>query len=304
MRDLISFSYNVDASNLEAFGDIFFMDHGDRYTYIIPVGEEKNTTFFHLLKFINESTNFNHVFTREGAATLLIRDKHFYCMESKILIHRTIGNDQLDVPVLYPAEYPLAQHFKVKWIDKTKINEEYLNLAIDKTPKHLKSVLFDLATFYNHLTEEAYRLVADFEDTTFSTSLCHARVKPETPLYEMFMPEYLVLDNRSRVYCEYLRYLFLESNNMEKIEHIVARITSRYELREKEWQFLYARLFFPTHFYDLVYDIIIHGEINLQELFDQTSRYSDLLLKLPFFVQKYGNILLDCPEWVKNESIY
>jgi len=299
MRDLISFSYNIDARGLQAFGEIYYIDHGKTFTYIIPVGKEKNTTFFHLLKLVNASKFLEHIFTIENAPTLLIKDIHFFCLYSSIKLHQTITESQLNVPVLYPAEYPLAQHFKTKWLQKNKVHEDNLNLALDKTPPMMRAVLFDLATYYIHLSEEAYRLLKPSESALFTTSLCHARLKPDTPLYQFFMPDYLVLDNRSRVYCEYIRHLFLETKNMVLIERIVAHISQTDPLQANEWHFLYARLYFPTHFYDIVYDVVVNGEVNLDELYEQTMHYSELLFDLPGLIQKYTGIRLEAPEWTR-----
>ena len=302
MRDLISFSYNIDASGLIELDEIYYINHGISYTYIIPVGNEKSTTFFHLLKFINASPYFSHVFTIENAPTLFIRDKHYYCLYSTIKLHQSITSSQLNVPVLYPAEYPLASHFKTKWLQKNQIHEQNLNLALDKTPPIMRSVLFDLATYYIHLNEEAYRLLKPFEGAAFSTSLCHARLKPDTPLYQFFMPTYLILDNRSRIYCEYIRHLYLQTGDIQQIEKIVAHIAHADPLLENEWQFLYARLYFPTHFYDVVYDIITNDQVNLEHLYDQTLNYSEVLSALPTFVQRYTGMAIDSPEWAKLDT--
>jgi len=302
MRDLISFSYNIDASNLIELDEIYYIDHGNSYSYIIPVGNEKSTTFFHLLKFVNASSYFKHVFTIENAPTLLIQDTHYYCLYSTIKLHQSITESQLNVPVLYPAEYPLASHFKTKWLQKNQIHEQSLNLALDKTPPIMRSVLFDLATYYIHLNEEAYRILKPFERAAFSTSLCHARLKPDTPLYQFFMPIYLTLDNRSRIYCEYIRHLYLQTEDLQQIEKIVAHISFADPLLENEWQFLYARLYFPTHFYDVVYDIIANGQVNLENLYDQTLNYSELLSTLPTFVRMHTGIAFDSPEWTRLDT--
>jgi len=299
MRDLISFAYNIDASGLQEYGEIFYLDHGTSFTYIIPVGDEKSTTFFHLLKLIDRSPLFQHIFTGEGAPTITIREKHYYCLHASFKLHQRINQWQLNIPVLYPAEYPLASHFKTKWLQKNQIHEQHLNLALDKTPPMMRSVLFDLATYYIHLNEEAYRLLKPFEQAPFSTSLCHVRLKPDTPLYQFFMPNYLVLDNRSRIYCEYIRHLYLENRSIPKIEQVIAHIISTDPLEPTEWQFLYARLYFPTHFYDLLYDVIINGTINLDELYEQTMNYSELLAGLPAIVAKYTGVMLETPEWTK-----
>jgi len=304
MRDLISSSYKIDATELVAFDEVYYIDHGKTFTYIIPVGDEKHTIFFHLLKFISASPNFKHLFTVDNKPTILIHDTHFFVLSSTVKLHQTITAAQLNPPVLYQAAYPFAAHFKTRWLYKNQIHEQNLNLALDKTPPMMKSILFDLATYYTHLNEEAYRLVKPLATATFTASLCHVRLKPDTPLSQFFMPTYLTLDNRSRVHCEYLRHLYLESNDLGQVEKLVARIARTEALNLAEWQFLYARLYFPTHFYDIVYDIITSGQVSLENLYEQTMTYSKLLASLPPLVQKYTNLNLELPEWTKLDTFF
>ena len=304
LRDLISWSYNIDTTNLTEFGDIYYASYPDlnSYVYIIPVGDEKSTTFFHLLKFINASPYFTHLFTIENAPTILIKDTHYYALASSVALHQTITRPQLNVPILYNQGYPVATHFKSRWLLKNQIHEQELNVALDKVPIYLRSVLFDIATYYIHLNEEAYRLIHPLEVINYTTTLCHARTKPDTYLYEFFRPDYLILDNRSRIYCEYIRHLFLETQNLYEIEDVITTTFAGTALSETEWQLLYARLYFPTHFYDTVYDIIHNAEINLENLYEQTMNYAQLLAGLPTILYQYTGIILAVPEWVKEES--
>lgn len=302
MRDLISWSYNIDTTDLIDFGDIYFCPYQDSYIYIIPVGDEKSTTFFHLLKFVNASPYFTHLFTREQAPTLLIHNTHYYALLSSVPLHVIITKKQLDAPVLYNQGYPVAKHFKSRWLLKNQIHEQELNVALDKVPSQLRSILFDIATYYIHLNEEAYRLTSPIENINYTTTLCHARTKPDTYLYEFFMPDRLVLDNRSRIYCEYIRHLFIKTGNLEEINDVVATILASTPLSEAEWQLLYARLYFPTHFYDTVYDIIHNAKVNLDNLYDQAMNYAELLAYLPTVVYQYTSIMLPVPEWVRREA--
>jgi len=302
MRDVISWAYNVDATNLQSFREIYFIPYSNSYFYLIPVGDEPRTVFFHLLKFIDQSPHFNHVFTTENAPTVEVKNKHYYAVMSNVPLHQPVTKRQLAVPVLYSQGYPLATHSKPRWLTKNQIHEQELSLALDKVPPHLRNTLFDIATYYIHLNEEAYRLIAPLEDIPYSTTLCHARVKPDTYLYELFMPALLILDNRSRIYCEYVRHLFLETGDLSEINDVVATAIAWGPLTETEWHLLYARLYFPSHFYDIVYDIIHNEEVNLEHLYEQTMHYAKLLAYLPRAVQQHTGVTLPVPDWVKREA--
>jgi len=302
MKDLVSWSYNIDASDLVQLNTFYYMEQVTTYLYIIPAGKEKSTVFFHLLKFIDKSPYFSLLLTRENATTITMMGTEYYGLRSNLKLHDPISTFQLNVPVLYPATYPIASHFKSRWLAKNQIHEQELGLALDKVPPHLRALLFDLATYYIHLNEEAYPLIGALESINFTISLCHARLKPDQLLIEFFMPEHLILDNRSRLYCEYIRHLFVTTGDLDQVRDVVATIVKNDPLLEEEWRFLYARLYFPSHFYDIVYDILHNDEVNLESLYEQTLNYAKLLAYLPTFIHEYTGISIPVSEWVSQES--
>ena len=302
MKDLVGWSYNIDASDLVQLNMFYYLEEVTTYLYIIPAGKEKNTVFFHLLKFIDRSPYFTLLLTRENETTITMMDTQYYGLRSNLKLHDPISTFQLNVPILYPATYPIASHFKSRWLAKNQIHEQELGLALDKVPSQMRALLFDLATYYIHLNEEAYPLMASLESINFTVSLCHARLKPERLLIEFFMPEHLILDNRSRLYCEYIRHLFVTTGDLSQVKEVVATIVKNDPLLEEEWRFLYARLYFPSHFYDMVYDLLHNDEVNLASLYEETLNYAKLLSHLPQFIYEYTGIRIPVSEWVTQEG--
>ena len=303
MRDLIEWAYHIDATNLQSFGEIHYIRYLDAYFYIIPVGEERRTVFFHLLQFIQQSPHFTHVLTHANEPTLDIQNKSYYGLLSTVALHQTMTPRQLGIPVLYKQPFPLATHSKPLWIFKNQRHEQDLNLALDLIEPHLRNTLFDIATYYIHLNEEAYRLLAPLETLSYHTTFCHARVKPDTYLYEWFMPDFLTLDNRSRIYCEYIRHLFLETGDLEAVREVVVFATSHAPLTQNEWHLLYARLFFPAHFYDLVHELLHGSSVDMAHLYEQTRHYTTLLHALPLLLKQQTGITLQTPDWVTREAL-
>lgn len=56
MKELINWYYQLHIDHLEQLNDIYYTNFGDRYIYIISVGKEKNTVFFHLLQLLQYSS--------------------------------------------------------------------------------------------------------------------------------------------------------------------------------------------------------------------------------------------------------
>ena len=302
MQDLISWYFNIDTTNLTKIDNIFYTNYQKAYIYIIPVGKEKSTTFFHLLQLIEKSPHQRILLSRENSPTITFNNLEYYALMSDIKLHENISSvEELKFSTIYNTPYQIATHFKNKWMQKNKIHEQELNIAIDKVNPDIRSLLFDLATYYIHLNEEVYNLIKPIEQSNFFVSLCHARLKSQSYMFELFIPEMLIIDNKSRMYCEYIRDLFLRTMDSNQIRDAIISITIKDPLSIEEWNLLYTRLYLPTHFYDMIHDIINGNEIKIETLYEQTLSYTKLLAILPDYIYQNTGIKLTTPTWVANE---
>ena len=301
MKELIMWYYQLSITNLQQLNDVYYTELGDRYIYIISVGNEKNTIFFHLLQFLQYNQNQRILLSKENTTTVLFEGKHYYVLESTTLLHEYVDLKTLQIPIIYPEPYPVATHYKERWLNKNRLHEEQLNIVIEQLDSHNRSVLFDLATYYIHLNEQAYTFINELAEEKYSVSLCHARLTPTTYKFEFFCPELLTLDNKSRCYCEYLRYLFLETPDLNLIHSAIQTINQVNPLSKAEWAFLNARLYFPTQFYDALFSIRNDELIQIPVLYEQALLYSKLLYQIPYEVYHSTSIELRVPEWIKSE---
>ena len=301
MKELIMWYYQLSITNLQKLNNVYYTQLGDRYIYIISVGNEKNTIFFHLLQFLQYNPNQRVILSKDNTTTVLFEGKHYYVLESTTILHEYIDIQTLQIPIIYPEPFPVANHFKERWLNKNRLHEEQLNVVIEQLNPDNRSVLFDLATYYIHLNEQAYTLINELSEENYSVSLCHARLTPTTYKFEFFCPELLTLDNRSRCYCEYLRYLFLETLDLNQIHSTIQIINQVNPLTKAEWSFLNTRLYFPTQFYDALHSIRNDEPVQISALYEQALEYSKLLYQIPYEVYHTNSIELRTPEWIKAE---
>lgn len=304
MKELINWYYQLQIDHLEQLKDIYYTDLSDRYIYIISVGKEKNTVFFHLLQLLQYSSTQRILLSKDNTTTVLFENQNYYVLESMTPLHKYVDLKTLNTPVIYQKPYPLASELKQRWLAKNHLHEEQLNVLIDQLPANERSLFFDLATYYIHLNEQAYTFINELESTEYFVSLCHMRMTPNTYKYEFFSPQLITLDNKARCYCEYIRHLYLTNSDLKQIRTFVQIVNQVNPLKKEEWQLLYARLYFPTHFYDALYQLRESEEINIQDLYDQTMNYSKLLYQLPYEVYQSTHIELRVPEWVQYEAKY
>ena len=269
MKELINCYYELQIDHLEQLNDVYYTKLSDRYIYIISVGKEKNTIFFHLLQYLQYSTERQILLSKEN-----------------------------------PEPYALATELKERWIAKNRLHEEQLNVLINHlSSNHDRLLFFDLATYYIHLNEQAYTFINELIDVKYPVSLCHMRLTPPTYKFECFCPKLLTLDNKSRCYCEYIRHLYLMNHDLVQVQSFVKIINQVNPLSKEEWSLLYARLFFPTQFYDALFGLRQENEtVNIARMYEQALDYAKLLYQLPYEVYHSKSIELRVPEWVKKEA--
>ena len=301
MKELIIWYYQLPIVHLKRLNDIYYTQLENQYIYIIPVGKDKNTVFFHLLQLLRYNKDQQVLLSKENTTTVLYEGKHYYVLQSATLLHDYIDIATLQLPILYAEGFPVARHLKERWLNKNRLYEEQLNITTLDLELYNRLLFFDLATYYIHLNEQAYTFINQLVNESYAISLCHARLTPKTYTYECFAPELLILDNKSRCYSEYLRHLYLETGDLKQIHAAIHMINRINPLTKEEWELLYTRHYFPTHFYDILYQIRNDEPVKLTTLYEQTLNYSKLLYQVPYEVYHSTGIALHVPEWVKNE---
>ena len=129
------------------------------------------------------------------------------------------------------------------------------------------------------------------------------RLTPTTYKVECFCPKLLTLDNKARCYCEYIRHLYLANQDLVQVRTFVQIINRVNPLTNDEWKLLYARLFFPTHFYDALFNLREGEDIDIPLIYEQALSYAKLLYQLPYEIYQSTLIELRIPEWVKAEAL-
>lgn len=303
MKELINWYYQLQIDHLEQLDDVYYTDFGDHYIYIIAVGKEKNTIFFHLLQFLQYSKQQQILLSKDNTTTVLFENQHYYVLESTISLHDYVDIRTLQIPMIYPEPYPVATELKERWLAKNRLHEEQLNVVIEQLNADDRLLVFDLATYYIHLNEQSYTFINELIDIKYPVSLCHMRLTPTTYKFECFSPKLLTLDNKARCYCEYLRHLYLMNQDVVQIRSFVQIVNQVSPLTKEEWELFYARLYFPTQFYDAIFTIREGESVNIPKLYEQALNYSKLLYQLPYEVYRSNLVELRVPEWVKTEAL-
>ena len=273
MKELINWYYQLQIDHLEQLNDIYYTKLGDRYIYIISVGKEKNTIFFHLLQYLQYSTEQQILLSKENTTTVLFEGQHYYVLQSTVILHEFIDIRTLQIPIIYPEPYPLATELKERWIAKNRLHEEQLNVLIEQLSNDDRLLFFDLATYYIHLNEQAYTFINELIEVKFPVSLCHMRLTPTTYKFE------------------------LNHDSLSKGDECIRSSSGIYYLR----LIISGR---KIQIYDALFSLRQEDEaVYIPLMYEQAFDYAKLLYQLPYEVYRSNLIELHVPEWVKKEAL-
>ncbi len=87
MKELINWYYQLQIDHLEQLNDIYYTKLGDHYIYIISVGKEKNTIFFHLLQLLQYNNYQRILLSKDNTTTVLFEGEHYYVLQNRMNLH-------------------------------------------------------------------------------------------------------------------------------------------------------------------------------------------------------------------------
>ena len=138
-------------------------------------------------------------------------------------------------------------------------------------------------------------LQIDFKRFTYASTLTHRRIK-KMDKFELFNPFNFIIDHSSRDLAE------LFKNDLISFEELIATCQN-YHYQIEEYEYLLARLFYPTFIFDIVEDIATDtsGFDHSSEIYEAIKKQNSQINKVKqyyLFIHQYMNIRPI--DWLKN----
>lgn len=186
------------------------------------------------------------------------------------------------------------------WASLWEQKIDYLEYQIGELGQD-KVELITSFSYYIGLAECALLVLKNVERKyNKDTKLVLSRIRINYPNYDKdyFNPLNFIIDNRMRDIAEYMKSMFFQKEDVW---------TSIYEIFKKpytvyEYNIFYARMLFPTYYFDLFEDIILDNR-NGKEIFTITNLlddYQDFLSDLYFYLSKFAP--LERVPWITKKS--
>lgn len=297
MEDIIKYYYNLEGIISKINEDKYLLYSNDTYYYFIKCfrTEEELTDILKMClelkeKKIRVNDLIYNVEKRLVTNNFILVKINFFLEETTTLEEIFKYNDILVV------NKPFLNNWSNLWEKKI----DYLEYQIGELGKsHIE--LITSFSYYIGLAENALSVLKNVERKYPKESkLVLSRTRINYPNYDKdyFNPLNFIIDNRMRDIAEYIKSMFFKKEDVwESINLIFKKQFSIYE-----YNIFYARMLFPSYYFDLFEDIIL-GKKDGKEIFTITNLlddYEEFLSDLYFYLSKFAAI--ENVSWITKKS--
>ena len=181
----------------------------------------------------------------------------------------------------------------MNWSKLWEAKVDYFEYQIIHIARKYK-MLYKTLDYYIGLAENAISYVKEIEHQANGnifapTTISHKRVNTNYTLFDLYNPINFVVDYKIRDISEYIKMSFFENKNIWKE---IKYIFSTYQFSQYSLKLLYARLLYPSYYFD-IYDEIIEKDLDEKIIFniiEKSEEYEDFLYKMYNFINYYVSI--------------
>ena len=145
-----------------------------------------------------------------------------------------------------------------------------------------KDELIQSFDYYMGLAENAIAIMKKIENKSEAKKeyVCHRRIYYPNNTINYYDPTNYVIDYKSRDIAEYIKSWFFKEENV-KISEIESFI-KKYKLNNLDLLILYARLIYPTYYFDVFEDLILskdnaEAKQKLLNIINKTKKYQQTI---------------------------
>ena len=165
-------------------------------------------------------------------------------------------------------------------------------------------IICEYLSYYIGLAENAISYIKTLQGRNkinLPLTIAHKRIKANDTAFNLYNPLTFIIDYKVRDFAEYIKARFF---NGEDVWSEIEQYFKIYEMPAFERQLLYARLLFPSYFFD-VYEEIMEDKLKEESIIsivDKASEYEEFLIEIHLFLNRDN--LMPQLDWLikKNNS--
>lgn len=306
MKETISYHYNLEIDEIHDNGNYYSFEIGNNNYYFVFFNRTKEE-LEDLLKVCQE-------LKQKNIAVHEIIYNRFYNILTKVgdldyILFRIVGkkDETFDIINIIDFNNKLilsndnSRLYRNNWGELWSKKIDYFEYQLSELGKG-KLIVIDSFSYYVGLAENAITYVNRtnelYKEQKPKITLAHRRIFVPNTKLNYLNPLSFIFDLEVRDVAEYIKMTFFygEDAFLELATYLKIQKLSNYN-----YHMLYARLLYPSYYFDVYEDIMNNGadEEKLLKIINKVDEYEEFLLKSYNEICKYQKI--DEIDWIKKE---
>ena len=304
MNNIINYYYSMYPTNILETNSIYFFNYeGKKYLLTICNRPKEDIESLYKLNniMLEKKLLVSEIITNnEKQAITFINNKPYVLLKICININAeinlydiyTINKNTTNIDV----DNILNRNDWVSlWESKNDFYESQLSELTVKYP-----IVNSYLNYYIGLAENAILYLKNIIKIKENVrmSICHRRVEYDEKTFIFYNPMEFIHDYFVRDISEYIKSVFFVDK--EKAFNCIISFFNAFNPNYKEAQLFYARLLYPSYFFD-IYDDIINGikkEDEVEKVIIHSSSYETFLSNVYLYISRYYNSPIEKVDWL------
>lgn len=227
-------------------------------------------------------TNFNN-------EIITIINGESYILLKLFIFNRSISIEDINkFANLYVDQSQYKELDRSNWLYLWTTKVDYIEYQVGQFGKNYPLIRRSI-NYYIGLAETAISLISSIEKYSTYLVVAHRRIREKDKAIELYNPLSFVIDVRIRDLSEYYKEMFfIKELCLEELRNTILS----YKLNSYEATLFYARLIFPTYYFDCYQEIVL-GDKDEKEILKYTSKieqYELFLKEIYFLLRQYYEI--------------
>ena len=300
MKNAINYYYNLIVENIHQVGEIYYFNYDNNRYYLVLYKDDpkKLENIFILHKNILDSGIYTHqiILNKNNDIATIVNNKMYILIKTqyndeKVDYYRILSFFNLRINRNNKKTIE-NQNWAILWEEKNDYLEYLMSQIGEKYPQLRESF-----SYYIGLGETSIQLANTIIMDNIPKIVAHKRIKSDDTLFEIYNPLNFIIDSRVRDIAEYFKSAFF---NNEDIDNDLKNFLANKVLTKEEHILFFARMLYPTYYFDLFEDIISEkkNEKEIKKITKLLNNYEILLKKIYLYYKKTIRIIPI--EWLEN----
>jgi len=306
MRNIVIYYYNLNPTNIHQKDNMYYFKIDNERYFLYPLlrnDKELNSIYQINIELLNKKIPVHQIIlNKQNNIITTVNDMQYVLFKSfvkkndliniydildlsndTIIKKQDIVLDKSNWPLLWEAkndylEYQVSQ-FGIKYPVICETFSYYIGLA-ENAILYAKNTNIDLKPSYMD-----------------SLVISHRRITDKTTLFDLYNPLEFVIDFKVRDIAEYIKFKFFY--NRETLWEEINIIFNKNQISDYSARMLFARLLYPTYYFDLYDEIIDREDVDerkLVEIVEKQEEYEEFLADIYHYISmKYP---IPAVEWL------